>query len=167
MVGSRLLSAPFNSFHNVTFLSFPLCMWGMATCVSYFRIAFYLPPTHSQEFSRASFFQGGILGIGDKYRRKNGEKTATAIDFVFLNKSENCVCRATCCSIFLFSFLRVKDKMKMLDEKRGGERIFREMVRSVYKSLKLNPQGNRIRSIRISREQASLYDYDKLYSSDY
>lgn len=57
--------------------------------------------------------------------------------------------------------------MKMLDEKRGGERIFREMVRSVYKSLKLNPQGNRIRSIRISREQASLYDYDKLYSSDY
>lgn len=51
---------PFNSFHSVTFLSFPLCMRAMATCVSYFRIAFYalLRAKNSRLFAYHFFLRG-------------------------------------------------------------------------------------------------------------
>lgn len=42
VVGSKTTFSPFQPLSQCsTFLSFPLCMWGTATCVSYFRIAFH------------------------------------------------------------------------------------------------------------------------------
>lgn len=93
VVGSKTTFSPFQPLSQCsTFLSFPLCMWGTATCVSYFRIAFHgswnTQPREFQTirvpvFSFFFFFSAGILGVcrwvtnigGDGERESNFPKS--------------------------------------------------------------------------------------------
>lgn len=107
VVGSRLLSAfQLLSQCHLSFVSFVHALHVYPIFV------FYVPHTHTQprilDFSRASFFWG-ILEIGEKYRGKNAR---WRIDFL---NPEIAYVR----SFFSLFLERIRDKMKMLERKRG------------------------------------------------